>query len=108
MYNLKKNQEAIVATSPENNVILDGSCKTRPDIEYPTKWGFKLIGRDKDKLLLCIKEIMKTRRYTCHRGNVSKTGKFQSYNTSCMVESEEDRNQLFKAFETHSAVNMVI
>ena len=95
----------------KEQLILDETCKTRPDIEYPTNWGFKLIGRDKDKLLACIKEIMKDvgdKEHLCSLGNSSKTGKFHTYNTSCIVDTEEERNKIFKYFEDHDDVDMVI
>ena len=100
-----------MATSKENKkepLILDGECKTKPDITYPTQWGFKLIGKDKEKLLSCIKEIMQEKEHLCSLGNASSTGKFHSYNASCSVESEEERNKIFKFFEEHNDVNMVI
>ena len=92
-------------------MILDDKTQERPTIEYPTNWGFKLIGRDKEALLSCIKEIMKEvgdKEHLCSLGNTSKTGKFTTYNASCSVESEEERNKIFKYFETHDDVDMVI
>jgi len=96
-----------VATS-KDKLVLDSSCKTRPDIDYPTKWGFKLIGRDKNNLLKCIKEAMGEKEHQCSLGNKSKTGKFHSYNASCIVETEEERNKIFKYFEDHKDVDMVM
>jgi len=101
MSNLKENLEVTA-------VILDDKTKEKPKIEYPTNWGFKLIGRDKDKLLGCIKEAMGEKEYLSSLGNASKTGKFHSYNASCIVESEEERNRIFKYFEDHKDVDMVI
>ena len=100
-----------MATSKDNNakqLILDDACKTRPDIDYPTSWSYKLIGRDLDALITCVKEVMGEKKHTCTQGNASKTGKFHSYNTTCTVETEEDRNRIFKAFEDHKDVDMVI
>jgi len=91
--------------------ILDENMPEKPDISYPTSWGFKLIGRDKEKLLNCIKEIMKEvgeKEHLCSLGNVSKTGKFHSYNASCSVDSEEERNKIFKYFSDHTDIDMVI
>ncbi|MEA3455984.1 MAG: DUF493 family protein, partial [Campylobacterota bacterium] len=34
--------------------------------------------------------------------------KFHSYNTSCVVESEEERDRIFKSFQDHDDVKMVI
>jgi putative lipoic acid-binding regulatory protein len=89
-------------------MILDNNTQKKPNIDYPTKWGFKLIGRDKDALLKCIKEAMGEKEHLCSLGNKSKTGKFHSYNASCNVESEEERNKIFKFFEDHDDVDMVI
>ena len=92
-------------------MILDDKTQEKPVINYPTNWGFKLIGRDKDALLACIKEIMKEvgeKEHLCSLGNASKNGKFHTYNASCIVESEEERKKIFKYFEDHNDVNMVI
>ena len=89
-------------------MILDDKTQERPVINYPTNWGFKLIGRDKDALLACIKEAMGEKEHLCSLGNRSKNGKFHSYNASCNVESEEERNKIFKYFEDHDDVEMVI
>ena len=109
MYNSKKNQEETVATSNDKEkLILDQACKTRPDIDYPSTWNYKLIGRDLDKLITCVKEAMGEKEHSCTQGHASRTGKFHSYNTSCIVENEAERNRIFKYFEDHSAVDMVI
>jgi len=82
--------------------------KEKPEIQYPTQWGFKLIGRDKSALLACIKEVMGEKEHLCSVGNRSKNGKFHSYNATCTVESQEERDRLFKCFQEHKDVNMVI
>ena len=89
-------------------MILDGNTKEKPEIEYPTQWGFKIIGRDKDALLACIKEIMGDKEHLCSLGNTSKTGKFTTYNASCVVDSKEERDRIFKYFQEHKEVQMVI
>ncbi len=89
-------------------MILDDKTQEKPKIQYPTNWGFKLIGKDKKALLACIKEAMGEKKHLCSLGNTSRTGKFTTYNASCSVESEEERNKIFKYFEAHSDVNMVI
>jgi len=89
-------------------VILDDKCNERPDIEYPCEWGYKIIGRDRDALEAVICEIMGDREYIQREGNSSSKGKFHSLNMQCQVESEEDRNAIFKAFQDHNDVKMVI
>jgi putative lipoic acid-binding regulatory protein len=89
-------------------VILDDNCKTKPDIEYPCEWGYKIIGKEKEALEASIIEIMQGRKYSTKDGNRSSKGKFISMNSRCLVESEEDRDSIFKAFLEHPAVKMVI
>ena len=101
MYNSKVNQEV-------KAVILDDKTQEKPEVQYPTQWGFKLIGRDKDALYACIKEVMGEKEHLCSLGNASKNGKFHSYNASCLVENQEERDRLFKCFQDHKDVNMVI
>ena len=69
----------------EKNEILDEKSSDKPQITYPTSWGFKIIGRDKEELHSIIKEVMQERRALCSYGNPSKNGKFHSYNASCTV-----------------------
>lgn len=88
--------------------ILNSETQEKPEINYPTNWGFKLIGRDKEALLSCIKEAMGEKKHLCSLGNASKTGKFHSYNASCTVDTEEERNRIFKYFEEHADVDMVM
>ena len=88
-------------TSKENR-------EQKPEIKYPTNWGFKIIGKDKEALFNAIKEIMGDKEHLCHFGNYSKNGKFCSYNASCEVESKEERDKIFKAFSDHKDINMVI
>jgi len=89
-------------------MILDEKTQEKPKIEYPTNWGFKIIGRDKDKLKTCIKEVMGDKEHLCSIGNTSRTGKFHTYNASCTVENQEERDRLFKCFQDHDDVEMVI
>jgi len=78
------------------------------ELSYPREWGFKLIGKDKEKLKEAITEVMGEKEHLSSPGNASRTGKFHSYNASCNVESKEERDRLFKAFQDHDDVDMVI
>jgi len=89
-------------------MILDKNTKEKPEINYPTKWGFKIIGKDKEKIEDAIKEIFKDKEHSCTFSNVSKNGKFNSYNAECVVDSQEDRDALYKALNSHDDINYVI
>ncbi|NOZ90800.1 MAG: DUF493 domain-containing protein [Epsilonproteobacteria bacterium] len=89
-------------------MILDDKTDKKPKIEYPCDWGFKIIGTDKEKLKACVSDIMAHRDYKCRDGNISKNGKFVTLNANCEVSSQEERDELFKAFQDHNDVKMVI
>ncbi len=89
-------------------MILDKNTKEKPKITYPTKWGFKIIGKDKEKVEAAIKDIMGDKEHICNFSNTSKNGKFNSFNAECEVKSQEERDQLYKAFNEHEDINYVI
>lgn len=89
-------------------MILDGNSCERPEINYPCEWGYKIIGTCKDSLEACVFETMGSRDYTIGKGKSSSKGKFYALTSTCEVASEEDRNAIFKAFQEHVDVKMVI
>ena len=89
-------------------MILSDECKTKPDIDYPCDWEYKIIGTDKIKLKISIFDIMGEKKYTTRVGNSSSKGKFHSLNAKCQVSSEKERYLIFKTFQEHPDVKMVI
>jgi putative lipoic acid-binding regulatory protein len=89
-------------------VILDDNSCEKPDIEYPCEWGYKVIGTDKTILQACIFDVVGERAYKTKGGNSSSKGKFHSLNMTCEVESQKDRDEIFKAFSDHKDIKMVI
>ena len=84
------------------------NIQDKPTIDYPTQWGFKIIGRDRKALRNAIKEVMGDKEHLCHSGHSSKTGKFHTYNATCTVKTKTERDQLFKAFADHNDIEMVL
>lgn len=89
-------------------MILDGNSYEKPKIEYPCKWGYKIIGTDRAKLEATVFEVMGSRDYHISKLNSSSKGKFHALTTSCMVDSQEDRDAIFKSFQDNKNVKMVI
>jgi len=89
-------------------VFLDENSKEKPQIDYPCEWGYKIIGTDRAELEAVLCEVMGCREFKQKGGNSSSKGKFHSLSTSCQVVSEEDRDTIFKAFQEHKDVKMVI
>ena len=89
-------------------MILDANSNEKPEIAYPCEWGYKIIGLDKIKLETAIFEVMGERDYQKKAGNSSSKGKFHSLNAKCQVKSQADRDAIFKAFQKHDDVKMVM
>ena len=89
-------------------MLLDENSNDKPKIDYPCEWGYKIIGTNRAELEAVICKVMKSRTYKQKGGNSSSKGKFHSLSTSCEVESEVDRDAIFKAFQEHKDVKMVI
>jgi len=88
-------------------MILDSNSK-RPIIEYPTKWDYKVIGEDIDKLLKAIEETVNGLEYEITPSNISKGGKYFSLNLTVVVLSEVMRNRVFRDLDDHPNVKIVI
>jgi uncharacterized protein len=89
-------------------MILDDSEKRKPNIEYPTKWGYKIIGRDVDEMLSAIEELIEGLEYEVTPSNISRNEKYYSLNLTVLVPSELIRDILFQKLDKHPSVTMVI
>ena len=89
-------------------MILDKNTKEKPKITYPTKWDFKIIGKDKNKIQKAIKEVFGDKEHNCTFSKTTKKGTFSSFNANCIVNSQEERDALYKAFNNHNDINYVI
>jgi len=88
-------------------MLLDENS-SRPQIKYPCKWEYKIIGTDVDSILKAIEEASYGIKYEVKPSNVSKKGKYFSLNLRLEVPSEVVRNLIFEKLENHSAVKMVL
>ena len=86
----------------------DKNCKTKPDIDYPCSWSFKVIGNSRKELENAICETVGDRENLVSFSRSSSGGKFHSLNLELVVETEEDRNSIFTALSKHVSVKMVL
>ena len=79
----------------------------KPQIDYPTKWEYRIIGKDKKELEEIVKEIF-PQGYELKDGQASSGGKVVSIVVSAEVASEQERNELFAKLKNHPQVSMVL
>ncbi|NOX25766.1 MAG: DUF493 domain-containing protein [Deltaproteobacteria bacterium] len=83
------------------------SDKKEMRISYPCSWSYKIIGQDKDMVKEAITAIT-AGKYTLNYSNASRTGKYHSWSLTLEVNSEAERNTLFKALKNHPQIKIVI
>ena len=81
---------------------------SRPNIKYPTKWTYSVIGMDRAQLEQAIKDVVEDRSHTVSLSNVSSKGRYVSLVLQLIVLNEGERLRLFKALRDHPAVTMVL
>ena len=80
----------------------------KPQIEYPTNWEYKLIGKDVDLLLKVVEEVLPGLEYQVKFSNVSRNEKYYSLNVLVRVNSEALRDIIFQKFSDHPDIKIVI
>jgi hypothetical protein len=87
--------------------MISGSGR-KPDIVYPCPWGYKVIGRDVDRLRSAIAEVIQERPHTVTPSNKSLTGKYHCLDVEIVVTSEECRIEIYESLRKHPAVKVVL
>lgn len=78
------------------------------NLDYPCKWTYKVIGPHPEKLREAILEVLQKRASTIIPSHTSRTGKYHSLTVDLQVNSEEDRNRIYRGLKDHPEVKMVL
>ena len=88
-------------------MILDSKSK-KPDIDYPCKWQYKIIGTDVDEIIKAAELAAVGMDYKISSSNISPKGKYFSINLKVFVSSEVIRDIIFARLEANEFVKMVL
>ena len=80
----------------------------KPQIEYPCKWPYKIIGKSVEEMINAVEEVVVGLEYDLTPSNISHKGKYFSLNISVVVPSEIVRDLIFQKLSAHPAINFVI
>jgi putative lipoic acid-binding regulatory protein len=80
----------------------------RPEIIYPTKWDYKIIGSDVDEMVKAVESIVNDLVYDLSASNISKKANYFSLNLAVQVPSEIVRDLIFQKLAAHPAIKFVI
>lgn len=81
-------------------------CK--PDIQYPCRWQYRLIGDDRAAIMAAIHASVDVTTCVIAEGNVSSGGRYLSINLEITVGDEAERLRLYQCFAGHPAIRVVL
>lgn len=81
---------------------------SKPEIIYPIKWQYKIIGSDVTEMVEAVESIVIGLEYDLTPSNISKKAKYFSLNLSVTVPSEFVRDKIFQELTNHSSIKFVI
>ncbi len=79
----------------------------KPDISYPCKWEYRIIGENKTRIEQIVGEILE-KPYTLELKNHSHQNRFVSMHLMVDVDNEEERNNIYSLLSNHPEIKMVI
>ena len=85
-------------------VTLDG----KPEITYPCRWSYKLIGRFEELMEKEAREIVGDKPHTLKPGNKSRTGKFVSMELTVEVCHEDERLHIYNCLTQSQVIMQVL
>lgn len=80
----------------------------KPQIDYPCKWPYKIIGDSIEKMISAVEEVVADLEYDLTPSNISKKGKYFSLNITVFVPSETVRDLIFQNLNKHPAIKYVM
>ena len=80
----------------------------QPEIKYPCQWTYRIIGMKEEQLRNIIKVCLGTKKYELTAGNTSSKGKYISLNLETRVNSQKQRDEIFKRLSQNPEVKMII
>ncbi len=77
-------------------------------LNYPCRWKYKIILDSNTDIDIVKESILEKRDYEIKKTNRSKNGKYQNYNLSILVHSDDDRVKIFEDLKKSSSIKIVL
>jgi len=91
-----------------NNRMFINPFYSKPNVEYPGRWIYKVIGMDCDRVRQAIEEVMQQRPCEIRYSRSSAKGKYHSFSLEMMLYSDDQRLSIYEALMKHPAVRIVL
>ncbi len=83
-------------------------AKQTLEIDYPTRWVYKVIGGDRRQIEEAVRASVGEREHRLRTTRRSSSGRYVSLTVEVVVESEESRVGIFESLRRHEAVELVL
>ncbi|MHC4954821.1 MAG: HP0495 family protein [Planctomycetota bacterium] len=81
---------------------------SKPEINYPCEWGFRIIGTHEKLIRQLVAEVLGDRPHGLEPSNTSATGRYVSMSLRVEVENEEDRTAINDQLMADESVKIVL
>lgn len=78
------------------------------ELNYPCNWKYKIVILETVNVKYISKDVFGDREHKVNESNVSKKGKYKSYNIELIVHSDDDRTELHRILGDHKDIKMVL
>lgn len=92
-------------TSEEKSTL---SCNRKPEIEYPCRWLYKVIGKDQKLIHDAIIAACSPAPVRISLSHASSQGTYWSFNAELEVKDEPMRLAIYQLLTSHPAVKLVL
>ncbi len=79
-----------------------------PDIEYPTRWGYRIVGTSAVALRALVQEILGEHPHTLTASRTSRSGRYVSYHLTLVVRDEAHRLEVYTRLRAAETILRVL
>jgi len=91
-----------------NNELRTFGEQDRPEIDYPCRWAYKVVGDDEQRVRAAVRRVVGDADHTLELSNKSRTGKYISLALEVLVRDEEQRRRIGQSLHEHDDVRIVL
>ena len=80
----------------------------KPEITYPCRWGYRVIGTGREAIRAAIDEVVGDHDHTLEPSNTSASGKYVSYRLEVLVADEAHRVRIYEALGQFACIKIIL
>jgi hypothetical protein len=80
----------------------------RPEIDYPVRWTYKVIGEEESRVRAAVMEVLASREFELTPSHRSRHGTYVSFSLDVVVEDESVRNGIFVGLGARPEIRYVL